>query len=130
VLTVDQIVTKGASKRMLAKRFGPEEIACVDMESAALSEVCREYQLPLLLIRCVTDVMDEDLPLDFNRCVRKDGTLSVVRTIKAVLRKPGSVSKLFDLRRRSDMCARHMAVLVRKIAPLLRDHLEANTGSH
>ena len=127
LLTVDQIVDKAASKRLLAQRFGSEEIACVDMESAALTEVCREHGLPLLIIRCVTDVMNEDLPLDFSRCVRADGTLSTVKLIRAVLAKPGSISGLWDLRNRSAMCARQMALLVRKIAPLFRDYLEART---
>ena len=129
VLTVDEIVDKAASKRLLAQRFGPEEIACVDMESAALTEVCREHRLPLLIIRCITDLMNEDLPLDFSRCVRPDGALSAVKMMKAVLSKPGSISGLLDLRRRSDMCARRMAVLVRRIAPLLREQVEGQRTS-
>ena len=126
LLTVDEIVDKAASKRLLAERFGPEEIACVDMESAALIEVCREHRLPLVIIRCVTDLMTEDLPLDFSRCVRPDGRLSASRVMKAVLSKPGSISGLWDLRQRSGICARHLAALVRKIAPLLREHLAQN----
>ena len=123
LLTVDEIVDKAASKRLLAQRFGPEEIACVDMESAALTEVCREHRLPLLIIRCVTDLMNEDLPLDFSRCVRADGALSAFKMTKAVISKPGSIAGLWDLRRRSEMCARRMAALVRRIAPILRDHV-------
>ena len=121
VLTVDQIVDKAASKRLLAQRFGPEEIACVDMESAALTEVCREHRMPLLIVRCVTDLLEEDLPLDFNRCVRRDGAVSTIKVLKAALSKPGSISGLWDLRRRSEICARHLATLVQQIVLLLRE---------
>ena len=38
----------------------------LDMESAALGAIAKEQRVPFLVARTVSDLLDEDLPLDFN----------------------------------------------------------------
>ncbi|MEG1942595.1 MAG: 5'-methylthioadenosine/adenosylhomocysteine nucleosidase, partial [Angelakisella sp.] len=56
IITGDQFIT-GDTRDSLIARFHP---LCVDMESAAVAQVCWFYQLPLLIIRCISDFADDD----------------------------------------------------------------------
>src|SRR2546423_13383484 len=63
-ITVDEIVCKATAKRQLAEAFDPGETAWVDMESLAVAEVCDELQMPYLIVRAISDAVNEDLPVD------------------------------------------------------------------
>ncbi|OFZ21261.1 MAG: 5'-methylthioadenosine/S-adenosylhomocysteine nucleosidase [Bdellovibrionales bacterium GWB1_55_8] len=41
------------------------EVACVEMEGAAVAQVCHEYGIPLTVIRTISDSADEQSPVDF-----------------------------------------------------------------
>lgn len=40
-------------------------VMCVEMEGAAVTQVCYEYQVPFTIIRTISDVADEKAELDF-----------------------------------------------------------------
>ena len=40
-------------------------LLCVEMEGAAVAQVCHEYRLPYLVIRTISDHADNDAPEDF-----------------------------------------------------------------
>lgn len=47
------------------------DIACVEMEGAAVAQVCHEYGVPLTVIRTISDAGDEEAPMDFTRFVEE-----------------------------------------------------------
>jgi adenosylhomocysteine nucleosidase len=45
-------------------------VACVEMEGAAVAQVCHEYGVPFVVIRTISDSADEGAPADFPRFVK------------------------------------------------------------
>jgi adenosylhomocysteine nucleosidase len=123
-VTVDQIVCKATDKRRLAESLSVREIAWVDMESAAIAAVCDKLQIPYLVVRAISDRLDEDLPVDFNRCRDASGRVSPRRVVQAALARPRAFKGLLELRRRADLCAGNLASFIRRFLPLLKENDE------
>lgn len=117
-ITSDEIVWQATSKQALAATLEPNEIGIVDMESTAIASVCARHELPFLIVRSITDLFDEDLPLNFNLYRGADGRVDSGKIVRAALLKPGALPGLMELRRRSELCATRMADFVRVFAPL------------
>jgi adenosylhomocysteine nucleosidase len=118
-VTSDEIVWLAKSKRSLARSIDESEIGFVDMESTAIAEVCARRRLPFLIARSITDLLDEDLPLDFNLYRNEDGRVDSKKVMKAALRKPSSVKGLLELRKRSNLCAERLAKFVISLSEIL-----------
>lgn len=74
----------------------------LDMESAALAAAAQERNLPMAIVRTVSDLADEDLPLDFNLFLRPTGW---AKGMQAVISSPSSVAGLNRLRKQSRVAA-------------------------
>ncbi|HKP84775.1 MAG TPA: hypothetical protein VJZ26_01685 [Blastocatellia bacterium] len=118
-ITVDEIVCEAKSKRRLAASLDAGEVGWVDMESAAIASVCRDLNVPFLIARAISDALDEDLPLDFNRCRNPDGRVSGRKVIQAAIRRPRSFKGLMRLRRRSEVCSEKLAAFMRELLPCI-----------
>jgi adenosylhomocysteine nucleosidase len=114
-LTSDSILWRATEKTSLASSLGANQIGFVDMESTGIASVCARRRVPFLIVRSITDLLNEDLPLDFNQCRDREGQVSPAKVIKAALLKPGSFTGLLELRKRSELCAERMAEFVSKL---------------
>jgi adenosylhomocysteine nucleosidase len=47
------------------------QVICVDMEGAAVAQVCEEYSVPFAIVRTLSDSADENAPHDFSRFSRE-----------------------------------------------------------
>ena len=74
----------------------------LDMESAAVAAVAQERGVPLAIVRTVSDLVDEDLPLDFNLFLRPTGW---IKGMQALISRPSSVVGLNRLRKQSRVAA-------------------------
>ena len=74
----------------------------LDMESAALATVAQERGVPMAIVRTVSDLVDEDLPLDFNLFLRPTGW---IKGMQALIGRPSSVVGLNRLRKQSLVAA-------------------------
>jgi len=74
----------------------------LDMESAAVGAVAQERGLPMAIVRTVSDLVDEDLPLDFNLFLRPTGW---VTGMQALIGQPSSLVGLNRLRKQSRVAA-------------------------
>ncbi len=90
----------------------------LDMESSALAVQARRAQVPFVIIRSVSDLLDEDLPLDFNLFLRPTEWL---KGIGAVLATPSCLRGLGRLRRQSLIAAEALTVFFRSYATAMAD---------
>jgi adenosylhomocysteine nucleosidase len=74
----------------------------LDMESAAVAAVAQEQGLPMVIVRTVSDLVDEDLPLDFNLFLRPTGW---VKGMQELIGRPSSIGGLNRLRKQSQVAA-------------------------
>jgi len=88
VLSVDRVAITAAEKGELR---ASTQAAVVEMESAAVARKAREWEIPFGCVRVVSDVADENLPLDFNRYRDADGRFSRTRIALAAMGHPFTV---------------------------------------
>ncbi len=65
----DQFIDSAEEIDALRRRL--PDTACVDMEGAAVAQVCEEYAMPFGIVRTVSDAADENAPHDFSRFSRE-----------------------------------------------------------
>ena len=82
----------------------------LDMESSALAAQAQRAKVPFVIIRSVSDLLDEDLPLDFNLFLRPTGWLKGIETILAA---PSCLLGLGRLRRQSLVAAEALTAFFR-----------------
>jgi adenosylhomocysteine nucleosidase len=88
-----RVAVTADEKRMVAAATGAIGL---DMESAAIAKVAAERRIPMGVLRVASDLLDEDLPLDFNECF---GLLGWVRAAALCLRCPSRLGDLMTFRR-------------------------------
>jgi len=111
-LSVPQVLCRADEKREVAARVGAIGL---DMESAALGLVASERQIPFGILRTVSDLVDEDLPLDFNLFLRPSGW---AKGVAACLAHPTSLIGLNRLRSQSRVAGAQLTAVYRACADL------------
>jgi adenosylhomocysteine nucleosidase len=81
----DRVVVTKEEKGNLRNATGA---AAVDMEAATVEQKAREWGVPFLCIRVVSDAASDDMPLDFNRFRDPDGRFSRTRIARAAVSQP------------------------------------------
>jgi adenosylhomocysteine nucleosidase len=111
-VSVPQVLWRAHEKRAVACRVGAIGL---DMESAALGLVASERQIPFGIVRTVSDLVDEDLPLDFNLFLRPSGW---AKGVAACLAHPTSLIGLNRLRHQSRVAGAQLTTVYRACADL------------
>ena len=117
--TSHEVLWKAAYKGILAESLGANEIGFVDMESTAIAAVCAQRGVPFLIIRSISDLLEEDLPLDFNLYRNGDGRVDTRKVMIGALRRPTAFKGLFELRKRSKLCADRLAEFIKCLVPMV-----------
>jgi adenosylhomocysteine nucleosidase len=118
-VTSDEILWQAAEKLILASSLGANKTGFIDMESTAIADVCARRGLPFLIVRSITDLFDEDLPLNFNQCRGANGRIDSRKVARAALLNPTSLAGLLRIRKHSLLCAGRLAEFVRSLVPLI-----------
>lgn len=108
----DRIATTVAEKKQLRDTTGAD---VVEMESAAIHEVCCEKGIPCVTVRAISDTADEDLPLDFNALSKPDKSLDFGKLFLAIAKSPGKIGALMQLQKKTKLAAERMAEVLGKI---------------
>jgi adenosylhomocysteine nucleosidase len=107
LITVDRIVPTAEEKARLSF-FGE----AVDMESAMIMSQFVALTVPALTIRAVSDAADEDLPIDFDRCLTPQGAIKPMGLVNAIVRGPGKLPNLLRFGRQSNQAAHRLAAFL------------------
>lgn len=99
VVSSETVVWQAEEKRRLHQLT---DATGLDMESAAVAAVAQEQGVPMAIVRTVSDLVDEDLPLDFNLFLRPTGW---IKGMRALIGRPSSVVGLNRLRKQSRVAA-------------------------
>lgn len=95
-VTVPRILWRSSDKQALARNTGA---IGADMESAVLAETAASRNAAFAIVRSVSDLVDEDLPVDFNLFLKPAGW---VKGLAICLAAPSCPHRL--LRLRTQMC--------------------------
>jgi adenosylhomocysteine nucleosidase len=109
-VSTDRVVGIASDKREFAESTNAIGL---DMESAALAAEAQRAQVPFMIIRSVSDLLDEDLLLDFNLFLRPTGWLKGIGTVLAA---PSCLFGLGRLRRQSAVAAQALTDFFRRYA--------------
>ena len=60
------------------------EIAAIEMEAAAIAQVCFQFNIPFIVIRAISDVADNNSPLSFDQFVKIAGKKSANMVIEMI----------------------------------------------
>lgn len=78
----DQFFSSSEQKHALITQL--PELLCVEMEGAAVAQVCYEYELPFSIIRTISDVADDNSHIDFPAFIQKISSKYAAEIIKNI----------------------------------------------
>jgi adenosylhomocysteine nucleosidase len=105
----ERVATTVSEKRALRQQSGAD---AVEMESLALSAICRHRGIPAATVRVILDTAEDDLALDFNALMTPDQELSYARLLWALARSPGKICGLLKLQKQSRTAAESLAAVL------------------
>jgi adenosylhomocysteine nucleosidase len=108
----DRIATTSGEKRELRQGTNAD---AVEMESGVINGICRERGLPCATVRVISDVVDEDLPLDFNLLSKPDRSMDYGKLAWAVAKSPGKIGALRRLQKQTRFAAEQLAAVLAKV---------------
>ena len=94
--TADRVLTRSEEKR----EFGAKADA-VEMESGDILLEAVAFGAKVIAIRAISDTVEEDLPLNFNRVMTASGDVSIPRILLQAAGHPGSLLPLIRFGRQS-----------------------------
>jgi adenosylhomocysteine nucleosidase len=108
-VSLPRIICRGDDKRRIATETGA---VALDMESAAIGAIAAEHRIPFVVIRAVSDLLDEDLPVDFNLFLEPVDWLKVTWTCVS---KPTSFLGLRRMRTQMRMASQQITTVFQRL---------------
>src|SRR5260370_7972585 len=107
---VDGFYSSPSTIRTAQEKAVLRDIAdAVEMESFEVLSEALAWMTEGIAVRAISDMADEDLPLDFDRVVTDEGDLSMTRLAGQIVRQPSAIPGLLRLGKRSVEAARRLA---------------------
>jgi adenosylhomocysteine nucleosidase len=112
IVTMDRVVGTARQKQAVAQSSGAVGL---DMESAALGALAAERQIPFLIVRTVSDLVEEELPADFNLFLAPRGWLRGILS----LTRPSALWGLWRFKRQATVAAESLAAFFKQFFRLV-----------
>ncbi len=119
---VNKVITSPTDKKSLHDSTGA---ACADMESGPLLQWCQQEEIPLTILRIISDATDDVMPIWLADCVDEQGDVRLLHAIKALALRPDRWTAMTQIIRKVAKARKRLAEAVQIIAPML-----ANSSSH
>ena len=114
--SVDRVLVRSSEKCELSAKAD-----AVEMESGDIMLEAVAFGAKVIAIRAISDAVEEDLPLDFNRVTTESGDVSIVKVLAQAAAHPGSIPALIRFGRQSRNAAEKLATVldacVRNLVP-------------
>ncbi len=85
IISGDRFVSSAA--QVLALRQALPDALCVEMEGAAIAQVCRDYAVPFVAIRSISDNADDNAHVDFPKFVSEVAGPLAVRYVDELMQR-------------------------------------------
>jgi adenosylhomocysteine nucleosidase len=105
--TANEVVLRAEEKRELGRRAD-----AVEMESGVILRSAVALDARAVAVRGISDEVDENLPLDFNRVTTESGAVSIPRVLGQVVKRPTAVPSLIRFGQRSRLAAEKLAAFL------------------
>jgi adenosylhomocysteine nucleosidase len=126
LLTADRIIATAEEKKSLGAQFGA---LAVDMETAAVAEVCRRAAARFLAVRIISDAVDESLPPEIELLARqKSGAGRLGAALGAIVRRPGCLKDMLRLKQSALLASDRLAAYLARLIPQLPGGDDKVTG--
>jgi adenosylhomocysteine nucleosidase len=102
--SVDRVLVRSSEKCELGAKAD-----AVEMESGDIMLEAVAFGAKVIAIRGISDAVEEDLPLDFNRITSESGEVSVTKILAQAAAHPGSIPRLIRFGRQSRSAAEKLA---------------------
>jgi adenosylhomocysteine nucleosidase len=84
IISGDRFVSSASEVQSLRQAL-PDAL-CVEMEGAAIAQVCHDYRIPFVAVRSISDKADDDAAVDFPKFVSEVAGPMAVRLVDALMR--------------------------------------------
>lgn len=81
----DQFISDSNKIKELSREI--DDLQCVEMEGAAVAQVCYEYGIKLIVIRVISDHADEEAEINFGRFIEKTARHFTGGIVREVLKE-------------------------------------------
>jgi adenosylhomocysteine nucleosidase len=112
LVTTPAPVVSVSDKRALATSLESGSAAAVDMESASWARAAAGAGVPFVIVRAISDGVDEELPDYLPECVGPDGGIRRIAVLRRALARPSSIGALMKMRRRIADCGERLAAFL------------------
>ncbi|HEX4592181.1 MAG TPA: hypothetical protein VH120_19765 [Gemmataceae bacterium] len=111
MVTVAELAGRPSAKRSLARQTGA---VMVDMESAAIAELCQEKRVPCAVVRAISDTADTAMSPRLVALL-SGGRVALWRVLAALVRSPGLAVELWRLARDTRIAAQRLAEALERL---------------
>jgi adenosylhomocysteine nucleosidase len=119
--SIDHVALGADEKRALGLQAD-----VVEMESGEILYEAGAFGAKRIAVRAISDAVEENLPLDFNRATTESGDLSMARVLGQLVRNPGSVPSVIRFGQQGRLAAENLAIF---LDTYVQRVIMANSGS-
>ncbi|HUN63773.1 MAG TPA: hypothetical protein VMU53_17370 [Candidatus Sulfotelmatobacter sp.] len=107
LFTTEKVLVKAQQKQICASRA-----QSVDMESFEIVKAAKAWGARTVVLRAISDLPEEDLPIDFNRTISKENQISVGKVMIELAKNPLVLPRLVRFGKQSRYAAQRLATFL------------------
>jgi adenosylhomocysteine nucleosidase len=117
LLSHEEIVHTPSERQQFAKQY---DAMAVDIETIGIARACQEGQVPCLVIRVITETLDEEFPIEVITMIQQNTTAGKLGAFtRAMFHGLGSVKEMWNIKDRafkaSERLGRYLVSVIRQL---------------